>query len=467
MAFVHENFLLAGKTSRELYHEYAFAEPILDYHSHLPAKDIAQNRQFKNLFEIWLEGDHYKWRAMRSNGVGERFCTGSASPHEKFKAWAATVPRTLCNPLYHWTHLELKRYFGIHDLLNEQTADRIWNRANEQLAGAEMTAQNIFRKFKVTALCSTDDPADSLVWHQAMAASQLSIRVFPTFRPDKALSVHEAETFNEWLTRLEQVSKLEIRTLAHLLQALRKRHDDFHQLGCRLSDHGLPHCYAEPCTEARAAGIFKKARARKAVSKEEQAQYAAYLMLFFGRLDAERGWTKQLHLGALRNNNSKLFRQCGPDIGCDSIGDWPQASALAAYLDRLDSENALPRVVLYALNPADNYVIAAMLGNFQDGSIAGKIQMGSAWWFLDQKEGMEWQLGALANLGLLSRFLGMLTDSRSFMSFPRHEYFRRILCNWLGQAVERGEIPNDKAMIGEMIRGICYSNARDYLRLPI
>lgn len=466
MKFIHEDFLLQTRTARRLYHQFAEAQPILDYHNHLPPRDIAENRRFRNLFEVWLEGDHYKWRAMRSNGVAERFCTGDAEPFAKFQAWAATVPHTLRNPLYHWTHLELKRYFGIAELLDESTAARIWHRANEQLATPALTTQGILKKFNVTALCTTDDPTDDLRSHESLAASSCVTKVHPAFRPDKALTVHQPEAFNAWVDKLEAASNVDINNLGSFLKALKARHTFFHEHGCRLSDHGLNHCSVEFCSEQTAAAIFAKARKGKAASALEHAQFSAYLMVFFGHLDTERGWVKQLHLGALRNNNTRLLKQLGPDTGFDSIGDFPQTQALAAYLDRLDQDNALPKTILYNLNPADNYAFATMLGNFQDGSIAGKIQLGSGWWFLDQKEGMEWQMNTLSNLGLLSRFVGMVTDSRSFMSFPRHEYFRRVLCNLLGRDVENGELPNDEALLGPMIRNICYGNAKAYLALP-
>ncbi|MBI4875725.1 MAG: glucuronate isomerase [Acidobacteria bacterium] len=466
MPFIHDDFLLTSAAARRLYHEYAEDEPILDYHCHLPPKDVAENRRFQNLSEIWLEGDHYKWRAMRADGNPERVCTGDAAPYEKFLAWARTVPNTLRNPLYHWTHLELKRYFGIDELLDESTAASIWSRANQALAGEDLSAHGILRKFKVRALCTTDDPAGELAHHQAIAASDLETRVFPAFRPDPAFNVHQPAVLKEWLTRLEAVSGVSVTRLADLLDALRKRHDDFHKLGARLSDHGLNCCYSDFCTHAVASRIFDKARSGKAATRGEQAKFASFLMLFFGRLDAEKGWTKQLHLGARRAVNSRAFREIGPDTGFDSIGDWPQVEALAAYLDRLNDENALPKTILYSLNPADNYTLATMIGNFQDGSVAGKMQLGSGWWFLDQKEAMEWQLNALSNAGLLARFIGMLTDSRSFMSYPRHEYFRRTLCNLLGEDIENGELPADYGRVGVLARNICYQNARDYLALP-
>jgi len=466
MKFIHEDFLLQTRTARRLYHQFAQEQPIFDYHCHLSPRDIAENRQFHNLFEVWLEGDHYKWRAMRANGVTERFVTGDADPFAKFQAWAATVPHTLRNPLYHWTHLELKRYFGIDDLLDEESAARVWKKANAQLTGGELTTQGILKKFKVTNVCTTDDPTDDLRHHQSLAASGIATRVLPAYRPDKALAVQDAAQFNQWVGSLESASNTDVTGLDTFLQALEKRHDFFHSQGCRLSDHGMNQCYADFCSDKVAAGIFDKARRGKPVSPAEQLQFASFMMVFFGRLDAAKGWTKQLHLGALRNNNTRLLRTIGPDTGFDSIGDFPQASALAAYLDRLDQDNSLPKTIIYNNNPADNYVFACMIGNFQDGTIPGKVQFGSGWWFLDQKEGMEMQLNALSNLGLLSRFVGMVTDSRSFMSYPRHEYFRRVLCNLLGRDVENGEIPEDDALLGPMIRNICYSNAKNYLSLP-
>ncbi len=468
MPFIHEDFLLQNATARRLYHTYAATEPVLDYHCHLPPKDVAENRRFANLFEIWLEGDHYKWRAMRANGVSERYCTGDAPPYEKFLAWAKTVPHTLRNPLYHWTHLELSRYFGIEELLDESTAPQIWDRANNLLAGDDLRAHGILKKFRVKAVCTTDDPTDDLAYHKAIAASGLETKVFPTYRPDRALNAHLPELFNPWVDKLAAASNIDIgASFPRFLDALRQRHDDFHSLGCRLSDHGLNHCYADFCGEETAAGIFERARAGQAASAEEQRKFASFLMLYFGRLDAEKGWTKQLHLGARRNNNSKMFAQLGPDTGFDSIGDWLQADALGEYLNRLEQEGALPKTIIYNLNPAWNYVFATMIGNFQDGITAGRIQFGSGWWFLDQKEGMEWQMNALSNVGLLSRFIGMLTDSRSFMSYPRHEYFRRVLCNLIGTDVESGALPDSDELLGPMIRNICYHNAKGFLGLNV
>jgi glucuronate isomerase len=466
MAFINDDFLLGTKSARRLYHNHAEAEPIFDYHCHISPRDIAENRRFNNLFEIWLEGDHYKWRAMRSNGVAEKFCTGDAAPEEKFKAWAATVPQTLRNPLYHWTHLELKRYFGISDLLSEKTAAMVWKKANAQLATSEFTAQGILKKMHVKVVCTTDDPVDDLAYHRAFAKHSHPTKMLPAFRPDKALAVDSPEAFNKWVEQLSAAAGTDINSFDAFLAALGKRHEFFHAQGCRLSDHGLIHCFADFCSEKTAAAIFDKARKGAAVSPDEHAQFASHLMLFFGRLDAQRGWTKQLHLGALRSNNTRLLKQLGPDTGFDSIGDFPQCQALSAYLDRLDSENSLPKTIIYNLNPADNYAMAAMIGNFQDGTIPGKIQYGSGWWFLDQKEGMEWQINALSNLGLLSRFIGMITDSRSFMSYPRHEYFRRTLCNLIGRDIKQGLIPDDEKLVGPLIKNICYANAKKFLAFP-
>lgn len=463
--FIHDDFLLENRTGRKLYERYAEAQPIIDYHCHISAKDIAENRRFRDLFEIWLEGDHYKWRAMRANGVDERYCTGNAKPYDKFLAWARTVPYTLRNPLYHWTQLELVRYFGIDDLLNEKTAPHIWRDANAQLAGDDLTAQGILRTFKVEIVCSTDDPTDSLEYHQAAADQGLATRVFPTFRPDSAFRVEKPTEFNAWLEKLERAANAQITRFTDLLEALRVRHDAFHEMGCRASDHGLDTCPAERCTEQQAARIFDNVRSGKVPNPEEALQFASFMLLYTARLDEEKGWIKQLHLGALRNANSQAFRTLGRDTGFDSMGDWPQATALARFMGRLAEENALPKMILYNVNPADNYAFATMAGNFQGGT-PGKIQFGAGWWFLDQKEGIEWQLNALSNTGLLSRFVGMVTDSRSFMSYPRHEYFRRVLCNLLGSEMERGLLPNDEALVGKMVQDICYGNATAHFPFP-
>jgi glucuronate isomerase len=461
--FIHDDFLLESETARRLYHKYAESEPIIDYHCHISPKDIAENRQFENLFEIWLAGDHYKWRAMRTNGIDEKYCTGSVEPFQKFMAWAKTVPQTLRNPLYHWTHLELKRYFGIDQLLDEKSAPAVWEKANAMLATDEFRTQGILKKMNVKVVCTTDDPVDDLGYHRKLAAAPMPhARMLPAFRPDKALNVHTPEAFNDWVGKLAAASNTDIRNFAAFVDAIRKRHEFFHQNGSRLSDHGLNYCYADFCSEQVAAAIFDKARAGKAATADEQVKFASFMMLLFGHLDHEKGWVKQLHVGARRNNSSRMMKQLGPDTGFDSIADWPQVDALAMYLDRLDSENCLPKTIIYNLNPADNYAFATMLGNFQDGTVAGKIQLGSGWWFLDQKEAMQWQMNALSSLGLLSRFVGMLTDSRSFMSYPRHEYFRRVLCNLFGADIEKGEIPADDEFAGNVIRNICFNNAKDY-----
>ena len=465
MSFIHEDFLLSTEHAKRLYHTYAKDQPILDYHCHLPPEDLASNRQFRNLFEIWLEGDHYKWRAMRANGVGEAYCTGDADPYRKFLAWARTTPDTLRNPLYHWSHLELKRYFGFDGLLDESNAASVWNLANEQLATSDLRVFGILRKFDVRAVCTTDDPTDDLAHHEAVANSDLETKVYPAFRPDKALAVDRPELFNPWVAALEESANREIRSLRDFLGALEQRHDFFHSMGCRLSDHGLDYVYSDFPAESTAEAIFESARDGNPASAPEHVQFASFMMLYFGQLDAAKGWTKQMHLGARRNNNTRGFQAAGADTGFDSIGDWPQVQSLGRYMDRLDREDALPRMILYNNNPNDNYTFATMLGNFQDGVIAGKMQFGSGWWYLDQKEAMEWQLNCLSNVGLLSRFVGMLTDSRSFMSYPRHEYFRRVLCNLLGRDMANGEIPNDEALVGSLVQRLCFSNAREFLRL--
>lgn len=464
--FLTDDFLLSTPTARSLYHDVAKSLPIFDYHCHLPPAQIAEDHRFADLCEIWLAGDHYKWRAMRTNGVNERFCTGDATPEEKFRAWAATVPSTLRNPLYHWTHLELLRFFEIDDLLDPSTAESIWDRANAALAQPDFSVTGIFAKCRVALTCTTDDPTDDLAAHRAFRGKS-STRMYPAFRPDKALFVHRPDIFCPWVDRLAACSAQSCGDLAGFLAALEARHTFFHENGCRLSDHGLDACPWAPCTDEEAARIYAKARSGEAATAAEAEMFGTYLMLFFGRLDARRGWVKQLHVGALRNTNSRLLGKLGPDTGFDSIGDRSQAASLARYLDALDSTDELPRTILYNLNPADNYVFATMIGNFQDGTVAGKIQYGSGWWFLDQKEGMEWQLNALSNLGLLSRFVGMLTDSRSFLSYSRHEYFRRILCNLLGSEVDRGELPRDMELLSGLVSDVCFHNARRYFDMEI
>jgi glucuronate isomerase len=467
MSFITDRFLLRTDAAWRLYRDHAAPQPIIDYHCHLSPQDIAANRRFANLTEIWLEGDHYKWRAMRANGIPEQYCTGEADPYDKFLAWAETVPRCLRNPLYHWTHLELQRYFGITELLDRESAPSIWERANARLATDAMSVHGILEAFGVRVVCTTDDPADGLDAHTAIRASGLRTRVYPTFRPDRALDVHQPAVFNPWVDRLSATANLDIVRFGDFLQALRQRHQAFHEAGGRLSDHGLNQCPRDPCSDEEAAATFDAARSGRAVDPAAAERFAAYMMVFFGRLDAEKGWTKQLHLGARRNASARALRDMGRDAGYDSIGDYSQADALGAYLDRLDQEGALPKTIVYNLNPADNYVFAAMIGNFQDGSVPGKLQFGSGWWFLDQKEGMEWQMNALSNVGLLQRFVGMTTDSRSFLSFPRHEYFRRVLCNLLGDDVERGLVPDDDRLLGPLVEDVCFGNAQRYFGLEL
>jgi glucuronate isomerase len=462
--FIHEDFLLQNEPARRLYHEYAEALPIIDYHCHLPPDQVARNHRFENLTKIWLNGDHYKWRAMRSNGVAERFCTGDAPDREKFQKWAETVPYTLCNPLYHWTHLELKKPFGIDDrLLNPETAQGIWDDCNSKLAQPEFFCRGIMEQMKVVLVCTTDDPVSNLEYHQALRDDpSFSIRVLPTWRPDKAMAAENPVAYNAYLDELSVVAGIEIRDYATLLEALRRRHDFFQSIGCRLSDHGLETAYADPYTEAEVCAIFSKVRSRKELTAEELGKLKSALLYEGGLWDHEKGWTQQFHFGALRNNNSRMFRQLGPDTGFDSIGDFQLARPLSRLLDRLDQDNRLARTIFYNLNPGDNELLAAMAGNFQDGVVPGKIQFGSGWWFLDQKDGMEKQLEALGNMGLLSRFVGMLTDSRSFLSYTRHEYFRRILCNLLGTDIIEGQIPADFKLVGRVVRDVCYNNAATY-----
>jgi glucuronate isomerase len=460
--FLSDDFLLQTETARTLYHQHAAAQPIIDYHCHLPPDQIAQNRQFDNITQIWLYGDHYKWRAMRANGVNERFITGEASDWEKFEKWAETVPYTVRNPLYHWTHLELRRYFGITELLNKASARRIYDQCNALLQTPEYSVQGLLRKMNVVTVCTTDDPADSLEHHQALASLDFGTRILPTFRPDKAMTP-EAADYRQYLDKLGAAADVEIRSYADLLAALRRRHDFFAAQGGRLSDHGLEQIYAADYTEAEVAAIFEKALASQPLSALEIEQFKSAMLVELAILDWEKGWTQQFHLGALRNNNTRALRELGPDTGWDSIGDFSQARALSRFLDTLDNQNKLAKTILYNLNPADNDLIATMIGNFQDGSVAGKIQFGSGWWFLDQKDGMEKQLNALSSMGLLSQFVGMLTDSRSFLSFPRHEYFRRILCNLLGRDVENGELPAEELpWLGQLVENISYGNARNY-----
>jgi glucuronate isomerase len=443
--------------------------PIYDYHCHLPVQDIAENKKFANLTQIWLNDDHYKWRAMRANGVDEDFITGNKSDFEKFQAWAATVPKTLGNPLYQWTHLELKRYFGIEGmLLNENTAKDIYDKCTQILQTDAFSTQGILQKMDIRMICTTDDPLDNLEYHQQLRDdNNFPVRVLPAFRPDKAMAVEFPEPFNAWVNQLEAIADTEIINYETYVEALRQRHDFFHKIGCRLSDHGIDRPYAEDYTDAQIDRIFEKARSGNMLEEAEIGQFKSAMLIDLAVMDAEKNWTQQFHLGPLRNVNTRAMRQLGPDSGFDTIGDFEIGQPLARFLDRLENQGKLAKTILYVVNPRNNELIAAMIGNFQDGSIPGKIQFGSAWWYNDQKDGMEAQIKALANIGLLSRFVGMLTDSRSFLSYPRHEYFRRILCNLLGNDVENGELPDDLDLIGGMVKDICFNNAVGYFGIKL
>jgi glucuronate isomerase len=460
--FLNEQFLLNTDTAQRLYHDYAKAMPIIDYHNHLPPADMAADFNFENITRVWLNGDHYKWRAMRTNGIDESFITGNKSDREKFNAWAATVPYTLRNPLYHWTHLELQRYFSVKDVLNSDSAGRIYDTCSEMLQSKSHSVRGLLEQMNVRVICTTDDPVDDLQHHAKIKNDNWKIQVFPAFRPDKAMYVDDVNAFNNYLTSLEAAADTSISTYNDYIAALKKRHDFFAANGCRVSDHGLEEIYAEAYTPTEIAGIFAKIRSGGALSPEEIRKFKSAMLVVFAEWDYEKGFVQQYHLGALRNNNSRRLHQLGPDTGWDSIGDFPQAQALAKFLNRLNSENKLAKTIIYNLNPADNEVFATMIGNFNEGDVAGKIQWGSSWWFLDQKDGMTKQINALSNMGLLSRFIGMLTDSRSFLSFPRHEYFRRILCNLFGDEIENGELPHDIPWTGKLIQDICYNNAQQY-----
>jgi glucuronate isomerase len=468
--FITENFLLQSNQAVELYHRYAKDMPIIDYHCHLPPREIAENRRFENLSQIWLAGDHYKWRAMRTAGVNERFITGDASDREKFQKWAETVPQTLRNPLYHWTHLELKRPFGISDrLLNPQTADGIWNECNAKLAQPEFTCRGIMQQMSVVVSCTTDDPIDNLEHHIAIAAdTSFPVMVLPAFRPDKAMAVENPKTFNAWTEKLANAAGVDIKDdFSRFMEALRLRHDFFHGMGCRVSDHGIETFNADEYTQSEIDAIFRRVRSDKELSKDDILKFRSAMLYEFAVMDHAKGWTQQFHFGVLRNNNTRMFNLLGPDTGFDSIGSFDVAQPMVKFFDRLDRDNRLAKTILYPINPADNEIVATMIGNYQDGITPGKMQFGSSWWFLDQKDGMEKQLNALSNLGLLSRFVGMLTDSRSFLSYTRHEYFRRILCNLLGQEIKDGLLPNEMELIGSMVQDICYRNAARYFGFDV
>ncbi len=463
--FMTDDFLLQNDRAAALYHDHARDLPIIDYHCHLPPEQVAADHRFENLSQAWLQGDHYKWRAMRTAGVPERFITGDASDWEKFERWAWTAPQTLRNPLYHWTHLELKRPLGISgQLLSPETAREIWDRCNTKLTQPEFSCRGIMRQMNVELVCTTDDPTDSLDHHALIAADKsFPIQVLPTFRPDMGMAVANAEPFNAWVDKLTAISHVDIKDdYEAYLAALRHRHDFFHSMGCRLSDHGVATIVADPYTQPEVSTVFRRVRRGNELHQDEIRKFHSAMLYEFAVMNHEKGWVQQFHLGALRNNSTRLYRQLGPDIGCDSMGDYEIARPLSRFLDRLDQEERLTKTILYNLNPRDNELLATMIGNFQDGSTPGKMQFGSGWWFLDQKQGMEAQMNALSNMGLLSRFVGMLTDSRSFLSYTRHEYFRRILCNMLGTEMEQGLIPDDMDLVAPMVRAICYDNAKNY-----
>lgn len=467
MSLLTKDFLLQTETSRRLYHDKAKSMPIIDYHCHLPPKDIAENRCFDNLTKIWLDGDHYKWRAMRALGVDEEFITGEAPDEEKFKKWAQSVPSTVRNPLYHWTHMELKTYFGIDKLLNSDTADEIYKQATEQLQTEEFSTQNLLRRMNVEVVCTTDDPVDSLEYHRQIQNDDFEIKVLPAFRPDKAFAFEHPESYIRYLSKLEEAADISINNLSDLMAALENRMDFFDRHGCKLSDHGLEKLYYQPVSDSELEKLFTEVRRGKTLSGSQIHGLKYFVLRELGKMYSQREWVQQFHLGALRNANTRMMKQLGPDTGFDSIGDFSQARNLAKFLDELDKTDQLAKTILYNLNPADNAIFATMAGNFNDGSIRGKMQHGSGWWYLDQKDGMEEQMNTLSNMGLLSCFVGMLTDSRSFLSYPRHDYFRRILCNLFGNDVENGELPNDTELLKGIVGDICYHNAKEYFNFHI
>jgi glucuronate isomerase len=463
--FLDKDFLLESETARKLYHDVAAGMPIIDYHCHLDPRLIAEDARFENLTEVWLAGDHYKWRAMRANGVEERYCTGDATDQEKFMKWAATVPDTLRNPLYHWTHLELQRYFDIHELLNPESAQEIYQKAGEMLQSEDYSVRRLIRKMNVEVICTTDDPVDSLEYHQKIMDDGFETKVLPAWRPDKSMAVEDAGSYNLYLDKLEEASDTSISTFMDLLTALQNRHDFFHQMGCRISDHGLEGLYSKEFDYQEIERTFIKIRKGRNLNSQEVDRFKSAMLIELAVMDHEAGWAQQFHVGAIRNNNTRLFHELGPDTGFDSIGDFKMARSMSRFLDRLDQQNQLAKTIIYNLNPVDNALMVTMINNFNDGLTPGKMQFGSGWWYMDQKFGMTEQINTLSSLGLLSRFVGMLTDSRSFLSFPRHEYFRRLLCNLVGQDVENGEIPNDASLVENLIKNVCYYNAKEYFAL--
>ncbi|MDQ0255949.1 glucuronate isomerase [Evansella vedderi] len=463
--FIHDNFMLNNEAGKVLYHDFAKEMPIYDYHCHLSPKEIAENKMFSNISEIWLHGDHYKWRAMRSLGIDEELITGSASDYDKFRAWSKAVPYTIGNPLYHWTHLELKRYFDTDLLLNEDTSEEIWQHCNSLLQTEELTTQRIIERSGVNVICTTDDPIDSLEHHKEIKGnSAIKTKVLPAFRPDKAVEITRPE-FKDYVQKLSDSADIKITSYEDLLKALENRMHYFHEVGCRISDHGIETLPFLECTLEEAAGIFEKGIAGQSISKEEEEKYKTYTLLFLGRMYHSLGWVMQFHVGAIRNNNERMFKKLGPDTGFDSIHDFDLSRSLNGFLNELDKNDELPKTILYSLNPNHNYTIATAIGNFQSGGTRGKLQLGSGWWYNDQKDGMIKQMTDLANIGLLSTFVGMLTDSRSFLSYTRHEYFRRILCDLVGGWVEKGEAPRDYELLGKIVQDICYTNANNYFEI--
>lgn len=460
--FIHENFLLNNKTAERLYHQYSENLPVVDFHCHLSPALIADDHKFPDLAMAWLEGDHYKWRAMRINGINEKYITGNASPREKFEKWAETVPAAAGNPLYHWTHLELTRYFNISEILSPATAARIYEKASAILQGNELSTRSILRMMKVETVCTTDDPADGLEHHRSLK-NAFTTRVLPTFRPDNALKTEDPVQFKAYINKLEQAAGIEIRTFDSLVEAMDNRHEFFHSMGGRLSDHGLDRFYYTSFTSDEVDRIFKKLLGGETITSEETEKYKTGMLLEICRMNHKRGWVQQFHTGALRNNNSRMFRLMGPDTGWDSIGAAQDPAKMSKFLNELDNSDQLAKTILYNLNPADNEMMITMAGNFNDGTSPAKVQYGAAWWFLDQKNGMEKHFRDLASLGLLRRFVGMVTDSRSFLSYPRHEYFRRLFCNFIGEEVEKGLIPDDEGLLKPLIEGVSYRNAKEYL----
>ena len=463
--FITDDFLLHSEAAKTLYHHHAKTKPIFDYHCHLSPKDIAEDRQFENLTQIWIEGDHYKYRAMRANGVDEKYITGDASPYDKFLKWAATVPYTLRNPLYHWTHLELKNYFGISTLLDVHSAESIYNEATALLQKPEYSVRNILRKMNVKVVGTTDDPIDDLRFHKKIKEDNFEIKVLPSFRPDKATEIEKGQAFVDWIKKLEQSVGFSITDFSKLIKALNDRHDFFHEMGCRISDHGHNTFYSESYTAEEVDLIFQTAINGKSLSDLEINKYKSAVLFELASMNKAKSWAQQFHVGAIRNNNDKMLQELGPDQGFDSLGDLVMAENMSKFFGKLSKSDSLTKTIVYNLNPRDNEMFASMAANFNDGKVAGKMQYGAAWWFLDQKDGMEKQLNVLSNFGLLSRFVGMVTDSRSFLSFPRHEYFRRILCNVLGDEIEKGELPDDMKLIGSMVENICYKNAVAYFEI--